>query len=59
MDYMYKIEGKMKRDLYLNIFQDELVKIIKWYYFNSFCIIFEYDNVPQHIAKSIKQWLSM
>ena len=57
--YMYKIEGKMKQDLYLTILKDELMDIIKLYHFNPAHVIFQHDNGPKHIAKSLKHCLSM
>ena len=57
INYMCKIEGKMDRDLYMSILQDELQDTIKRYGLNPFCVIFQHDNDPKHTAKLVKQWL--
>ena len=47
----------MKQDLNLNILKDELMDTIKLYHFNPTHVIFQYDNDPKLIAKSVKHWL--
>ena len=59
IDYMYKTERKMKQDLYFSILKDRLKDIITLYHFNPLDVIFQYDNDPKHIAKSVKHWLLM
>ena len=45
--------------MYLSILQDGVMKTIEWYRFNPLCVIFKHYNDSQHIAKLVKQWLSM
>ena len=52
--HMCKIEGKMTQNLYINIFQDGVIKTIEWYHFNPSHVIFQHDNVSKHIAKLVK-----
>ena len=44
MGYICNVEGNTTQDLYLSILQDEVMKIIEWYRFNPFCVIFQHDN---------------
>ena len=53
--YKCEIDGKMTQALYLSGLQDGVTKTIEWCRFNSSCVIFQRDNDPKHIAKSIKQ----
>ena len=59
MGYMCKIEGKMTQALYLSILQDEVMKTIEWYHFNSSCVIFQHVNDPKHTTNLVNQWLSI
>ena len=54
--YMCKKEGKITQALYLNILQDGVTNTIEWYHFNL-SRVHNFD--PKHIAKLVKQWLSM
>ena len=51
MGYMCKIEGKMTHAMYLSIFQDGVMKTIKWHCFNPSHVIFQHDNDPRHTTK--------
>lgn len=39
ISYIYKIDEKMKQDLYLSILQDKFINIIEWYSFNLFFFV--------------------
>ena len=59
MGSVCKIEEKVTQALYLSILQDGVMKTIEWLCFKPCCVIFQHDNDPKHIAKLVKQWLSM
>ena len=55
--YAAKIDGRMDRDLYLQILKDELLNTIQYHSLNSSNIIFQQDNDLKHICKKVKEWL--
>ena len=52
-----KIDGRMDRDLYLQILKDELQQTLEYYGLNPPDIIFQQDNDPKHICRLVKNWL--
>ena len=55
--YVCHIEVNMTQDVYLDILQDDLLKTIDDYGFDSKKIIFQHDNDPKHKAKRVQEWL--
>ena len=55
--YAAKIDGRMDRDLHLQILKDELLNMIQYHGLNPSNIIFQQDNNPKHTCKKVKKWL--
>ena len=51
-----KIDGRMDRDLYLQILEDDLQGSLNYYGKVAGEIIFQQDNDPKHISKKAKTW---
>jgi transposase len=55
--FMCQIIGKMNKELYQDILEDELAKTIEYYDLNPEKVIFQQDNCPIHKAKSVDQYI--
>jgi DDE superfamily endonuclease/Transposase len=56
--FMCKIEGRMKKEDYLEILQDELKNTFEYYDLDPATHIFQQDNDSKHSSKLVKNWLS-
>ena len=54
--YSCKIDGKMDKNLYCQILEDDLLNTLEHYGLDSTRIIFQQDNDPKHTSKKAKQW---
>ena len=55
--FMCQIVGKMNKELYQRILEDELTKTIQYYDLNPEKVIFQQDNCPINKAKSIERYI--
>lgn len=54
---VYRIEGTMKKEDYLNILQTNLPQAIRKSGMPEEEVIFQHDGDPKHTAKIVKEWL--
>ena len=54
--YACKIDGRMDKELYCKILEDDLQKSIEYYGLDRDNIIFQQDNDSKHTSGLAKQW---
>ena len=53
-----KVDGRINQSCYLDILEENILKIISKVNLDSFSIIFQQDNAHIHRAKLLQKWFS-
>jgi hypothetical protein len=56
--FVCKIDGRMDRELYTQILDEDLQPSLEYYGKDPANIIFQQDNDPKHKSKKASQWFS-